>query len=76
MYSFKDNNVEMLFKLLMKGGHIKLLEPQRPEEAGKTNNPKYCAYNRMVGHPSMSCYILKDQIQTLVDADILKVRPE
>lgn len=30
----------------------------------------------MVGHPTRSRYILKDQIMTLVDADILKLRPE
>src|SRR5204863_9510787 len=38
-YSFKDDNVEALFKMLNKGGQLKLLEPRNPEDVGKTNDP-------------------------------------
>lgn len=37
---------------------------------------RYCAYHQMIFHPFKSCYIFKDQIQTLVDAQVLKLRLE
>lgn len=42
---------------------------------GKNDDPKYCAYPHMIGHLTQSCYILKDQIQTLVDVNVLELRP-
>lgn len=39
----------------------------------KTYNPKYCANHQMICHPTRSSYFLKDQMQTLVDANILKL---
>ena len=43
---------------------------------GKTDNPNYCLYYRMLGHPTKSCYFFKDIIQTLIDAEVLKLRLE
>lgn len=60
----------------MKGSCIKLSEPLRPKEIDKTDDPRYSAYYQMIGHPTKSCYILKDHIQTLMDTNILKLRPE
>ena len=48
----------------------------RPEEVGKSDNPNYCLYHRMLGHPTKSCYIFKDIIQALIDAEVLKLHPE
>src|SRR3954465_13049749 len=39
-YSFKDDKVEALFKMLDKGGQLKLSEPRNPEDVGKTNDPR------------------------------------
>ena len=66
----------MLFKLLNKSNRLKLPEARRPEEVGKTDNPNYCLYHRMLGHPTKSCYIFKDILQALIDAEVLKLRPE
>ena len=30
----------------------------------------------MLGHPTKSCYIFKDILQALIDAEVLKLRPE
>src|SRR5205809_78354 len=40
-YSFKDDKVEALFKMLDKGGQLKLPEPRNPEDVGKTDDPLY-----------------------------------
>lgn len=39
MYSFKDDHVELLFKLLHKGNKLKRLKPWHPEEVGKNDSP-------------------------------------
>jgi len=65
-----------LFKLLNKSNRLKLPEARRPEEVSKTDNPNYYLYHRMLGHPTKSCYIFKDILQDLIDAEVLKLRPE
>src|SRR3954465_5329117 len=42
----------------------------------KDNDPQYCAYHRGLGHPTQSCWTLKDKLQTLVDAGVLKLKTE
>jgi len=76
LYSFKDEHVVSLFKLLQKSNKFKLLEARRPKEAGKTNDPSYCLYHKMRGHPTKNCYIFKDVLQVLIKAEMLKFRPE
>ena len=73
---FKDDQVVKLFKLLHKSNKLKLHEARRPEDVGKVDDPKYCLYHRMIGHPTQSCYIFKDMLQALIDADVLKLRPD
>jgi len=75
-YSFKDEHVALLFKLLNKSNRLKLPRARRPEEVGKTDNPNYCLYHRMLGHPTKSCYVFKDILQVLIDAEVPKLRPE
>ena len=74
--SFKDEHVVSLFKLLHKSNKLKMLEARRPKEVGKTDDPSYCLYHRMVGHPTKSYYIFKDILQALIDMDGLKLRPK
>ena len=64
-----------MFKLLNKNNRLKLFEARCPKEVGKTNNPNYYLYHRMLGHPTKSCYIFKDILQTLIDAEVLKLHP-
>ena len=59
-YSFKDEHVDSLFKLLNKSNTLKLSKDRRPEEDGKTDNPNYCLYHRMLGLPTKSYYVFKD----------------
>ena len=72
-YSFRDEHVVALFKLLHKSNKLKLPEPKRPEEVDKVDDPTYCLYHRMVGHPTKNCYIFKDILQSLIDAEVLKL---
>ena len=61
-YSFKEEHVVSLSlsKLLQKSNQFKLLEVRHPEEVGKTDDPNYFLYHRMLGHSTKSCYIFKD----------------
>jgi len=62
-YSFKDEHVDSLFKLLDKSNRLKLSEARCPKEVGKTDNPNYCLYYRMLWYPTKSCCIFKDILQ-------------
>src|SRR5204863_1111627 len=75
-YSFKDDKVKALFKMLDKGGQLKLPEPRNPEDVSKTNDPRYCLYHRALGYPTKSCWSLKDKLQALVDAGALRLKTE
>ena len=75
-YSFQDEHVTFLFKLLQKSNKLKLPEVRRPNEIGKTDDPNYCLYNRMFGHSTKNWYIFKDVLQALISADVLKLRPK
>src|SRR3954468_7678372 len=75
-YSFKDDKVEALFKMLSKGGQLKLPEPRNPEDVGKTDDPRYCLYHRGLGHPTKNCWSLKGKLQSLVDAGALRLKME
>ena len=55
---------------------MKLPDARRPNEIGRTNDPKYCLYHRMIHHPTDKCYVLKDRIQALIDAGVLTLKAE
>ena len=58
-YSFKDDQVASIFYLLHKGNKLKLPDARRPNEIGRTNDPKYCLFHRMIHHPTDKCFVLK-----------------
>src|SRR3954469_5196269 len=62
--------------MLDKGRQLKLPEPQNPEDVGKTDDPRYCLYHRALGHPTKSCWSLKDKLQALVDTGALRLKTE
>jgi len=76
LYSFMDKHVVFLFKLLQKSNKLKLPNVRRPEKVGKSDNLSYCLYHRMLGYPTSNCYIFKDIFQALIEAEVLKLRPE
>ena len=65
-----------IFHLLQKENKLKLPEARRPNEVGRTNDPNYCLFHRMVHHPTNKCFILKDKIQALVNAGVLTLKSE
>ena len=65
-----------IFHLLHKGNKLKLPEARCPNEVGRTNNPNYCLFHRMVHHPTNRCFVLKVKIQALVDAGVLTLKSE
>ena len=48
-YSFKDEHVIFLFKLLQKGNKLKLAKIRCPDEVEKTDDLNYYLYHRMLG---------------------------
>jgi len=76
VYSFKDDQLVAIFHLLHKGNMLKLPETQRPNEVGRTTDPNYCLFYRMVHHPTSRCYVLKDKIQALIDTGVLTLKSE
>ena len=75
-YSFKDELVVTIFHLLQKGNKLKLPAAWRPNEVGRTSDPNYYLFHRMVHHPACKCFVLKDKIQALVDVRILTLKSE
>jgi len=71
-----SNEFSFLFTLLQKGDKLKLSEVQRPNKVGRTNDPNYCLFYRMVHHPTNKCFILKNKIQGLIDAGVLILKLE
>jgi len=55
---------------------MKLPEARRPNEIRRTNDPKYCLFNRMIHHPTNKCFVLKDRIQALIDAGVQTLKSE
>ncbi|KAI3463687.1 hypothetical protein Pfo_020350 [Paulownia fortunei] len=60
-YPFLDSNIFGIFDDLLKANLIELLEINCPEEAGCVDNPEYCKYHYLVGHPIHDCFIFKDK---------------
>ncbi|XP_020245351.1 uncharacterized protein LOC109823481 [Asparagus officinalis] len=71
-YDFKEDQVVANFNTLLTSNRIKLPKATKPEEADKTGDPSYNAYHRFLGHHTFKCYILKDKLQVLYDAGVLK----
>ena len=54
-----------MLKDLLEKNVIRLPECKCPEEMGRTNDPKYCVYHRVISHPMEKCFVLKDLILRL-----------
>ncbi|PHT86812.1 Pre-mRNA-splicing factor SLU7 [Capsicum annuum] len=65
VYPFLDSDVPMLPDELLVKKIIDLPKLKRPEKINKVNDPKYCKYYRVVGHPTGKFFIFKDKIITL-----------
>ena len=65
----------MLDKLLEEG-LIELSESKRPEEIGRTSDPKYCRYHRIISHPIEKCRTFKERIMQLANEGKITVGRE
>jgi len=61
-YPFLDLDLSGMLDDLLEKGIIQLLEPKRLEEVGRTFDPKYYCYHRMVSHPLENCIMIKELI--------------
>ncbi|XP_030964649.1 uncharacterized protein LOC115985896 [Quercus lobata] len=64
-YPFPDSDISNMLDHLLELKLIELQEMKHPEEADQTNDPKYCKYHRLIGHPIEQCFVLKDKIMDL-----------
>ncbi|XP_062028715.1 uncharacterized protein LOC133744662 [Rosa rugosa] len=65
IYPFPDSDVVDMVENLLQNKIIKLPYCKRPEEMHRINDPKYCKYHRVIGHPTEKCFVLKDLIMKL-----------
>lgn len=75
MYSLKDEHIATMFHLLNKYDTLKLPGIRKPEEVEKVDDPKDHLYRRHVSHPIKARYILTDKILTLVDVNVIQLKP-
>jgi len=64
-YPFPDSDLLGMWHNLLEKGIIELPSSKRPEELGRTNDPKYCRYHRVISHPLEKCITLKERIMQL-----------
>jgi len=57
-YLFLDSDLPRMLDDLLQRGH----SSSRGEEVGRTTNPKYCSYHRMVCHPLEKWVMIKERI--------------
>jgi len=61
-YPFPDLDLSGMLDDLLEKGIIELPQSKRPEEARRTNDPKYYRYHRVVSHPLEKYITLKEHI--------------
>ena len=64
-YPFPDSDLSDMLDDLLEKGVIELPESKCLEEVGRTVDPKYCGYHRIVSHPLEKCVTLKERIMLL-----------
>ncbi|XP_057249297.1 uncharacterized protein LOC130590767 [Beta vulgaris subsp. vulgaris] len=66
-YPFPDSDLAGMLEDLLEKRIIELPDSKRPEEAGRTSDPNYCRYHRLVSHPIEKCITLKEKIMQLAN---------
>ena len=65
-YPFCDSDLLGMLDDLLEKGVLQLPELKRHEEVGRTTDPKYRRYRRMVSHPLDKCITIKERIMQFV----------
>lgn len=75
-YDFDVEDSENLFHQLLANGKIQLPSCKRPAEEGKTNDPKYCLFHRIISHNIKDCFVFKEKVQELLDKNVISLAKE
>jgi len=62
VYLFPDEDVPNILERLVQLKLIELPERKQPEDIGKVDDPNYCKYHCIIGHPIRKCFVFKEQI--------------
>ncbi|MQL84504.1 hypothetical protein Taro_017013 [Colocasia esculenta] len=65
-YSFPKEKTKTLFDWGIRYNKITLPTPKRPDQAAKKDEPRYCLYHQILGHPLEECYVFKDIVESLI----------
>ena len=52
---------------------MELPEPKRLGEVDKVDHLKFCKYHQMTNHKTVDCFVLKENIQVLIDDGTIKL---
>ena len=63
---FSDSDLLGMLDDVLENKVIELPEAKRPAKVGKTYDPNYCRYHRLISHPIEKCITLKKRIMQLV----------
>ena len=63
--SFPDEDVPNILEQLLQLKLIELPKCKRPEDMRKVDDPNYCKYHRIIGHPIQKCFVFKEKIMKL-----------
>ena len=66
-YSYSEYEAPKILDKLLEKGLVQLPESRRPEEIGRTNDPKYCKYHRIISHPIEKCKAFREQVLQLTN---------
>jgi hypothetical protein len=61
-YSFRRDRVAKIFSDSLKNG-LQLPECKRPADMGKSDDPNYCPYHRILGHTIEDCWVFKEWVE-------------
>ncbi|XP_021727461.1 uncharacterized protein LOC110694603 [Chenopodium quinoa] len=64
-YPFPDSDSSGMLDDLLEKKIIELPESKRPKKMGRSSDPNYCRYHRLVSHPLEKCITLKEKIMRL-----------
>ncbi|MQM11528.1 hypothetical protein Taro_044437 [Colocasia esculenta] len=72
-YSFPKEKTKTLFDWGIRYNKITLPTPKRPDQAAKKDDPRYCLYHQILGHPLEDCYVFKDIMESLIKKGELQI---
>ncbi|MQM17659.1 hypothetical protein Taro_050634 [Colocasia esculenta] len=65
-YSFPKEKTKVLFDWGIRYNKVTLPTPKRPDQAAHKDDPRYCLYHQILGHPLEDCYVFKDIMEGLI----------